>query len=204
MFGGKEDGLLQSRRPRGDKRNILRNQSVFPKGIPAKKLQRHNSPRHAGNPLLRRNRSVGALAWGTPGEQPAAGSGNRARAFLFHMVFIPPQRVCRRTRKGVRTRRAIRYEGDYSRRRMVCRRRQARLRFLGRRQSLQAPIPRYACACEKRPQARHEIHGMVRGAVYRLFQRSVRALQREISERHERSGLRVARPALSRGARISN
>lgn len=36
MFGGKEEGRLQSRRPRGDKRNILRNQSVFPKGIPLK------------------------------------------------------------------------------------------------------------------------------------------------------------------------
>ena len=59
MFGGKEEGRLQSRRPRGDKRNILRNQSGFPKGIPAEKLQRHNSPRHAGNPLLRSNRGGG-------------------------------------------------------------------------------------------------------------------------------------------------
>lgn len=97
------------------------------------------------------------------------------------------------------TRRAIRDEADYSRRRMVCRRRQVRLRLPERRQSSQAPGPDMRAHVENV----HKLGMKVRGAV-RLFQRSVRALQGETSERCEKSGLRVARPALSRGARISD
>ena len=156
-----------------------------------------------GGNFRRGRNAIGAAArrlGKTPREQPAAVSGNRARAFLFHMVFIPPQRVRRRTRKGVRTRRAVRNGGDYSRRRMVCRRRQARLRFSG--ETAKPPNSGFRIGtCMWETSASWK---WVRGTVYRLFQRSVQALQGEISERCEKSVLHVARPALSRGARISD
>lgn len=113
MFGGKEEGRLQSRRPRGDKRNILRNQSVFPKGIPAEKLQRHNSPRHAGNPLLRSNRGGGGRVFCSEIFIVCRKTGARAAIFGGENAGLLLKRGGKMREGGWKIRRAGRLEEFY-------------------------------------------------------------------------------------------
>ncbi len=113
MFGGKEEGRLQSRRPRGDKRNILRNQSVFPKGIPAEKLQRHNSPRHAGNPLLRSNRGGGGRVFCSGIFIVCRKTGARAAIFGGENAGLLLKRGGKMREGGWKIRRAGRLEEFY-------------------------------------------------------------------------------------------